>query len=101
MNEHEILNGNGVEHRRTDLQRLAAGGGAPSPSIQQVSIGLGASNLPDILMGSQVKVDKMMAELSERLATVEARATFREKIVITADTIIIERDVSMAKDRKY
>ena len=99
MKDTEILTGNGSDSRRAHLQRTVESTGVAVQTTQH--IGVGVSNLADILMGTQTKVDKMMAEVAERLSAVAAKATFREKIVITADTIVIEREVSMAKDRQY
>lgn len=100
MNDHDTLTGNGLRPRTAHLLQ------SPSASGRELAhsdphIGIGASNVAELLSGAQVKVDKMMADISERLAAVEAHATFREKIVITADAIVIEREASVSKDRKY
>jgi hypothetical protein len=90
-----------VEVRRTQLQRLNVNGGMQSHTPQPYGVGIGASNLSDILVGSQAKIDKIMSDLAEKMAAVEARATFDEKITITPEAIVIERRMTMAKDRKY
>lgn len=99
MNEQQLLARNGT-HFRTDRLPQAAAQPGGAPQLPQ-HIGIGPSNLPELLAGSQVAVDRLMVDISERLALVEAKATLREKIVITADCIVIEREASMQKDRKY
>jgi hypothetical protein len=89
-----------IETRRVQLNRIPVNGNYPTQIIP-TGVGIGTSNLTDVLACSQLKIDRVMETLAEKLATVEARATFNEKVTITPEAIVIERQMTMAKDRKY